>query len=280
MAKINLSSIQNKANTIVQNTDINKVKTPVIPNNDKIQVQPGKVPSFNEMLTKVQNTELNPIPKPIKNKPTKEPKQDFTPKQIKEDTHDNETTKLTEQERNKLIALLNMYLAEFPEKLKQYKQKNLNKMGDSELQEMKKVFQREVSTSNSLNMAVEMSGKALELYEFLMTDYMGVNIKGISNLQKDEEYRNCMKALLLKYMSSSLVSQVEPKMKLAYLVISNSLICHQINSLQKLQHKTQHIESQHKPQQTPQIEPKQISEGDKIIKELEIRNINNKYSDL
>ena len=63
----------------------------------------------------------------------------------------------------------------------------------------------------------------------------------------------------------------------AYLVISNSLLCHQMNTLQDSKQKMNRVEET--PQQnTPHNKPN--IEDDELIKSLHLRDINSKYSDL
>ena len=199
------------------------------------------------------------------------------PKYVKEiDDHDTQTS-LTENERNKIIALCQLYLAEFPEKLTEYKNKvkNLHKMSDEDLVELKQIMQKQVTTSNSLGMAVETSVKALELYEYIMCDYANINIKGVSKLGQFQEYRDCIKAVLLKYMDRSLISQVEPEYKLTYLILSNSVMCHQLNSMNETNNKIQTIE--HKIESNNNSEPNTDND---IIKKLKLNNLNTTFRDL
>jgi hypothetical protein len=104
-------------------------------------------------------------------------------------------------------------------------------MTDEELLKMKEIFKKEVNTSNNLSMAIESSVKLLELYEYVYCDFMQVNINAISKLKESQEYKDYIKAVLMKYFDNSLISCVEPEYKLAYLVISNTLLCHQLNSM-------------------------------------------------
>ena len=175
--------------------------------------------------------------------------------------------------------MLNLYLCEFPEKLSKYKSKQLYKLSDSELLLLKDQFKSEVSTSNNLNMMVQGSIKALDIYEYVMTDYLNVNIKGVSKIGETQEYRDCVKAVLLKYLDSSLVSQTEPEMKLAYIILSNSLVCHQINSMNETNTKINSIEQQNIPQLQ---QSNKVDDGLEIMKAMQLRNINSnlEYKDL
>jgi hypothetical protein len=64
---------------------------------------------------------------------------------------------------------------------------------------------------------------------------------------------------------------------IAYLIISNSLICHQLNTMNETTEKINNIE---KPLIQNKIDNKVINEDELKIKEMQLRNINNKYNDL
>lgn len=178
---------------------------------------------------------------------------------------------LTPHQRDKHIAILNLYCAEFPEKLSKYKNKQFNKMSDAELREYRTTMQKEVTTSSSLGMITEQSKKALELYEYFMVNYADINIRGVSKLGDSQEYKDCVKAVLLKYMSDSLVSVVEPEYRLAYLVISTSIMAHANNNLNESQQKLNIVETKVQVPDPP---------SSQVVKNLEVQQINYKYSDL
>jgi hypothetical protein len=270
MSKISLKSIQNKAinpdKKMVTIKSSQKIETP---NNDK------KL-DFNMVLTEIQkngNKQVHNHGKTVKQ--TKQHDNTILP-QENAIVHNKE---LSEHERNKLIGLLHLYIAEFPEKLKEYKGKNFHKMDNNKLLELKDIFKKEVTTSNNLTMAVETSVKMLEMYEFACCNF-GVNIKGVSKIGQSEEYKQTVKAVLLKYFDNSLISQVEPEYKLAYLIVSNSLICHQLNTMNETTEKINNIE---KPMLTHNMAPQNIepvNEDTKRIKDMQLRDINGKFSDL
>jgi hypothetical protein len=268
MSKISLKSIQN--------TGKNSEKKVARNNNDKILTKYSEISNKPKNVTiknDVPNEDFKLLLENIKTKKTEKkfneiPKSEVLKPVLKE------KQELNEHEKTKLIGLLHFYIAEFPEKLQSYKAKNFHKMDADKLLEMKEIFKKEISISSNLTMAVEASVKMLELYEFACCNF-GVNIKGVSKIGETEEYKQTVKSVLLKYFDNSLISCVEPEYKLAYLIISNSLICHQINSMSKTNNKINTIER-------PTIEqPKtNIDENEQRIKEMELRNINNKYSDL
>ena len=80
-------------------------------------------------------------------------------------------------------------------------------------------------------------------------------------------------------MDSSLVSQTEPEMKLAYIILSNSLVCHQINSMNETNTKINSIEQQNIPQLQ---QNNKVNDGSEIMKAMQLRNINSnlEYKDL
>jgi hypothetical protein len=161
-------------------------------------------------------------------------------------------------------------------------------MTDEELLNMKEIFKKEVNTSNNLSMAVESSVKLLELYEYVCCDFMQVNIKGISKLGESQKYKDCVKAVLMKYFDNSLISCVEPEYKLAYLVISNTLLCHQLNSIETTNNKIKVIATKNDQMKAsdnlsiinriPQID--ESADTNNKMKEMMLRDVNMKYSDL
>jgi hypothetical protein len=190
MIKLDLSSIQNN----VKRQENKNVKQIV---NSKTQVKPSQnnsknLPTFEIVFQSIKNNSPN-----VNTNNLSKPKS--IPKEVKSEIK----VELIEQQKNKTIALLNLYKAKFPEKLERFKNKNFDKTSDSELIKLKSIFYREVSTLSSLNMAISISGKVLEIYEYLICDHAGINIKGISRLQNNKKYQDRVKAVLLKYMSNA-----------------------------------------------------------------------------
>jgi hypothetical protein len=146
-------------------------------------------------------------------------------------------------------------------------------MSDQDLVDHKNIFQKEVSTSSGLTWAVDMSKNLLQMYEFAMVNMLDINISGVSKLGDNPEYNQCVRSFLMKYMNTSLVSQIEPEYKLMYMLLSTSLICHQINTSEVTQQKTQHIEQQIN-------DPKLHEPENDIVKVITMRNLNQEYSDL
>lgn len=185
-------------------------------------------------------------------KPIQEPRIDLKPEVekpvkenkvvVKETAIEVKKVTLTPNEKAKIIAIIQLYIAEFPDKLKKYKSKNLDKMSDEDLIELKSTIHKEAISTNSLSMLTENSGKMLLLYEHLMCDYVGVNVKGVSNIANSEEYKACVKALLLKHMGDSLISSVEPEYQLLYMIVCGSVMAHANNEMLESNTKVAHIE--------------------------------------
>lgn len=229
-------------------------------------------------INDVKNDVKKDVPDMSHNEPQTPPMPDFqkmfenlshTKDKTKSDIQINNITKeLTESEKNKIICLCNLYISEFPEKLAKYKTKKLQNLNDDELLDFKKQIQREVSESNMLSSLAEQSVKALQLYEYVMCDFVHLDIRGVSKVGESEEYKNLVKQVLLKYLDTSLISSIEPEYKLAFMIFSSSVLCHQNNTMNATNNKINNIEK-------PPIEP-----NAPLINDLVIRNINYKYNDL
>jgi hypothetical protein len=235
MLKISLKSIQNNGKYLDKKMAKN--------NNNKIEVK------YKEISNKPQNVVIkNDIPNNDFELLLNNLKKNEIEKANNEITKANvlkpvlkETKELNEHKTTKLIGLLHLYIAEFPDKLKSYKTKNFYKMDAEKLLEMKEIFKKEINTSTNITMAAEASVKMIELYEFVCCNF-GMNIKGVSKIRQTDEYKQTVKSILLKYFDNSLVNCVEPEYKLTYLIISNSLICHQINAMSDIPNKINNIE--------------------------------------
>jgi hypothetical protein len=249
-------------------------------------------PSFNNILTSLQKN----MAENKENSVNKQPTNEFH-KHFEREQKEVIGKVLSESERNKLIGLLHLYISEFPDKLKTYKGKIFHKLIDDKLLNMKEIFKKKINTSNNLSMAIESFVKLLELYEYVCCDFMQVNIKGISKLGESQEYKNYVKAVLMKYFDNSLIFCVEPEYKLAYLVISNTLLCHQLNSMETTNNKIMVITTKNNKIKT--IQPllcRQKAKGENFInripqidesacannkiKEMMLKDVNMKYSDL
>lgn len=274
---IDLSPLKKKNNPIQITPD----KTKTIP------VAKVKQPPTNKTTTKKYESDALSIDSYIDDIPN-----------YKDDIDDvTEVVALTQNQRDKTVALCNLIISEFPDKLKQYKNKDLHKLSDEELLDFKQNLHREITTSSSLGMLTEQSKKALEFYEYIMCNYLDINVKGVSNLGDSQEYKDTVKAVLIKYLDDSLISVVEPEYKLAYLIISSSLLAHANNTIESANKLEQPIQSDipvvktinttkvtaassgsHQPPKPS--EPKYIDPDAAIINTLKMNQINYEYSDL
>jgi hypothetical protein len=230
--KIDLSSIKKKNTKPIEIID----KKPDL----KPKITP--VPKFVHQKDQIKIYEP---PKQIKQTKPKKPKM--------------EIVALSENERAKKVKLLELYCMEFPDELAQYKNKNWNKCSDNELIEYKKIFDKSVTSSNSLNWAVTGSQQALRIYEML-GNLAGLQIQGISELGKQEEWVKNIKAICLKYMDGG-IKFVEPEHQILFLLVQQTLTLHYINTSPKLP---------------------QLNEESNIInnKTSELQEINQQYNDL
>jgi hypothetical protein len=283
MVKISLKSIQNNSiNQVKPKTKqkpVNNIEPQIPKQSNKVVTKTSEdKPSLSDILTKLQKNMVENNKNLVINK--QQPIFLQNDKQV-------EVKPLLENERNKVIGLLHLYISEFPDKLKTYKGKNFHKITDEELLNMKEIFKKEVNISNNLSTAVESSVKLLELYEYVCCDFMQVNIKGISKLGESQKYKDCIKAVLMKYFDNSLISCVELEYKLAYLVISNTLLCHQINSMETTNNKIKVITTkadQMKASEKLNIINKipqndESADTNNKMKEMILRDVNMKYSD-
>jgi len=170
---------------------------------------------------------------------------------------------LSDLDRSKKIKLLELYLIEFPDKLDKYKNENFYKKTDEELIELKKIFEKSVSSTNNLNFGVSISQQALAIYEYI-GKLGGLEIDGISKLGQSEEWVKNIKALSLKYMDGG-ITFIEPEHKLIFMLFQNTLMLHYINTTEK------------PLQQDNKVSLSQVSS---IEKKLRVNDISSSYNDL
>jgi hypothetical protein len=262
MSKIDLRSIQNK----------NNIEKPVIEKPKAIEKpityeKTMPKPIFNDKTT------VQDLMKSIKQIPIK--KTSMT-KPIKETIPEVELPK--DFDREKQIKVLELYRMEFPKKLSNFTNKKFEKCSDQELISLRKTFDDRVTSNSNIQVGVTMAEKALMLYEYVCVNYANLDITGISELSKQEEWVDNVKALCLKYMSTP-ITNVSPENKLAFLLISNSIMLHQINTTNKEVGNIEATPQQATSQQAP-TESKQVV--DPVVMKLQLNNINTnqKYQDL
>lgn len=230
-------------------------------------------------LSSIQNKNIKPMhkkpfPEKTKEKPIKNPINQTNEKPLRDDIPE----KLDAEQRMKKIKVLELYKMEFPDKLKGYKSK-FDNMTDKELCETHKQFQYQVSTTNNLTMATEASKKALLMYEYVCCNMFDINIQGISKLGESDEFRETIKAICLQYIDSP-ISHVDPVNKALFMVISNSLILHQVNSMNAVSQTEGNTQQPLINNQQPSSQQNNSSIADNMTMKLEMNRINNIYSDL
>lgn len=281
--KIDLSSIRNRAKKEI-NDDTTKIVT------KKENIEPSFEASFPnwQKLSHDYNNTKNTVNNTVVDKNMVVKNEVVKNEVTKNEVNNTEVQKpLTENERMKLISILNLYICEFPEKLGKYKNKQLHTMTDENLLKLKDEFHREVCTSNQMGMVVEASKKALSLYEYLLCN-MNFDVEGVHRIGDDPEWSQNVKALCLKHMDN-ITMQNEPEMKLMFLLASGTIMTHQINSMKKTNEKIEHIEENNNETQKNiphngnvehnNIEHKNI-EQEEIMKRLQLKSLSNKYVDI
>lgn len=269
-AKNNIETIQTGEN--LANLETMHNQQPIVSSVDN---------NFSEIMKNILKNDSAKKLDSIENSDAKTPKETIDVSKFLDKSDEKQLVVMNEYDKNKTIALLNLYIAEFPEKLSKYKNKNFNNMKDKELIELKDVFHREVTSSNQLGVAVEASKKALQLYEFTCCNLLDVNIKGASKVGDSDEWAQAVKACALRHMDS-MTLQTEPEYKLMFLILTSSLMAHQNNTLHQTKETINSIETKTNIVQQPvhqSVNPI-ISEQDDIIKKLKLKDINNKFSDL
>ena len=179
-----------------------------------------------------------------------------------ENDNDNDNDKYG-YERRKKILILQFYMNEFPEKLKNYKKTNFEEMTDKELLQLREEFSFVIGAKSNVNMGIATVHQALTIAETVGDSYCGLKINGITNtLMNDTQFVDDIKCLCLDNLD---LANVSPEKRIAFKVLSTGYILHNVNS---------QMESQkEKILETPQEKP----DYEKLNK---IQKISNKYSDL
>ena len=152
-------------------------------------------------------------------------------------------------DRRRQILILQLYINEFPEKLKAFKSTNFEKMSDDELKATKSEFDFIISSKTNIGTTQYAFIQGIHLLENVCVTLTPLKIQGLANMVDDQDYRDDVKALCLKHMG---FIKTEPEQRIAFKLLSSALLLHQINS------------------NNPNI----------INKSAKLSEINNKYTDL
>lgn len=161
-------------------------------------------------------------------------KQNDKPKTIKEIKPVKESKQKEEKEpnlsidRRRTILILQMYINEFPDKLKTFKNTNFEKKKDEELKKLKNEFDFIIGCKNNIKSAEYCCIRGVNLLEVICCNYTPIQCQGLSTAVNDEDFRDDVKHLCLKYMS---LIKTEPEHRIAYKIASNMLLLHQVNSI-------------------------------------------------
>ena len=174
-------------------------------------------------------------------------------KKIKAETKNIDSN--NDYSRRKNILVLQMYINEFPSKLKAWKNSNFEKMSDEELVKLKGEFDFIVSSKCNLSLSQSYALQLIQLIE-IMGPSVGLKLDGLSNQLNDEVFLDDIKCTTLKYMGTTLI-KTEPEYRVLIRLLTTVITLHQYNSRN----------------------PKRIdnNDGEKINI---INSINSKYTDL
>lgn len=163
---------------------------------------------------------LGPRKKTKVNKPKEKVKE-----KVKENVKDEDIIK----QKTMMKLHIGMWINQFPEELKSYKKVNLDKKSLEDLKDLVKEFTIVMDSKNDLTAETQAAIAALQAYEYLMVEYVGVNCTGITNyISNDLDSIKQIKLLILKH--SPLVN-VGAESKLIMKVLMATLQLHTINTM-------------------------------------------------
>jgi hypothetical protein len=130
-------------------------------------------------------------------------------------------------ERRRLILMLEFYVLEFPDKLSAFKKTDFNNLDEKQLKELKSEFDFIIGAKCNVKSTQYLVLQGVYLIETVSKSFIGLNVNGLTNSVNDNEFMDDVKHLALKYMS---LVKTEPEHRIAYKILSNMLLLHQINS--------------------------------------------------
>lgn len=148
---------------------------------------------------------------------------------------DKENEKITEEDKEKemmdkqrLVAILQLYVIEFKDKLSQFKKTRFDKMSLIQLQELRKQFDVIISSKGSLKQTQTMVLTGIQMLETIGTTFTPIKCQGLySAISMDPDALDDIKHISLKHMS---MVAVEPEYRLIHKLLGNILLLHNINS--------------------------------------------------
>jgi hypothetical protein len=128
----------------------------------------------------------------------------------------------------RLVLLLQMYLNEFKEKLKDYQKlsKGFGRKSYSELMDIKKQFDTILTCKSNISQGIQMCNSGVALLE-QVSGMVGVNCNGLSNMcANDAELQDQFKILILQKMP---LVDVKVEYQIAMKIGGNMVMLHQMN---------------------------------------------------
>lgn len=141
-------------------------------------------------------------------------------------------------ERRKKILILQMYLNEFPEKLKDYKNHDFESMTSEELDKIREEMDFILGCRSTTNVGVNMFLQSVAVFESLATQFTPLNVSGLAEMSaQDKELIQDVKHVCLKNMD---FIQTEPEARVAFKLLQNAFV---LNTLNKQQEKIKAAEA-------------------------------------
>jgi hypothetical protein len=170
-------------------------------------------------------------------------------KQPKEKEKENDAV-----DKRRLVLILELYLVEFPKQLEPFKGTKFNSKSIEELMDIMNQMDGIISSKSCMKQTQKAIVSGIRTIEFVATYATPIKCQGLSEVMlNNPETLDDIKHIALKRMS---MASVDPEIRLAYNVLQNMLMLHNINSNQN------------------QVRP---VEQDKIS---QIKKVNNDFNDL
>lgn len=174
-----------------------------------------------------------------------------------------DTKAFVKADKHEVMKLIKIYLKEFPEETKEWtkKAKDMDSLDDTQLEELKINVIRSVNSVSSLDTIADNSVLVLNLYEYLMEPIFPV--PGISaSLGKNPAFKGTVKKILLKYLGTSLYTEMSPEFSLVAMVFQSSILCNAVADVnsKKIQAKNEEV-CESVVKNVPPAFPERLSKG-------------------
>lgn len=135
------------------------------------------------------------------------------------------------QDRRRMILIIQMYLNEIPHKLSKYKDVNLEKLSNKELEKLREEIEYVlVGAGQNVKVGVMATIRGIQIFEEVVTGATKgkVNIRGLANSLCDQDSIDDIKCILIKHMDKI---QMEPEYRLGMRIIANAGVIYGNNAL-------------------------------------------------